>query len=109
MRHSKLPLANHEPFYLEEEMMLKKPRPRLLMLSFSLVAVLLLVLSACGGGSSSSTSSSTSAGTPVKGGTWTDDLYEEPDSLLPNASSETFSDLVDTTLYAPLFLGNAKG
>jgi peptide/nickel transport system substrate-binding protein len=88
--------------------MLKKPRPRFLMLSFSLVAVLMLILSACGGGSSSP-SSSTSAGTPVKGGTWTDDLFEEPDSLLPNASSETFSDLVDTTLYAPLFLGNASG
>jgi peptide/nickel transport system substrate-binding protein len=80
------------------------------MMSFSLVAVLVLILSACGStGSSSSSSSSTSAGTPVKGGTWTDDLYEEPDSLLPNASSETFSDLVDTTIYAPLFLGNAKG
>ena len=50
-----------------------------------------------------------SAGTPVKGGTWTDDLYEEPSSLIPNGSSETFSDLVDTTIYAPLFLGNVKG
>src|SRR6266496_1639864 len=88
--------------------MLKKPRPRFLMLSFSLVAVLMLILSACGGGGSSS-SSNTSAGTPVKGGTWTDDLYEEPDSLLPNSSSETFSDMVDNTIYAPLFLGNAKG
>ena len=89
--------------------MLKKPRPRFLMMSFSLVAMLLLILSACGSTGSSSSSSSTSAGTPVKGGTWTDDLYEEPDSLLPNASSETFSDLVDTTLYAPLFLGTVKG
>ncbi|HEY6285275.1 MAG TPA: hypothetical protein VIX20_06410 [Ktedonobacteraceae bacterium] len=69
----------------------------------------MLILSACGGASSSSSSSSTSAGTPVKGGTWTDDLFEEPDSLIPNASSETFSDLVDTTIYAPLFLGNVKG
>ena len=59
--------------------MLKKPRPRFLMMSFSLVAMLLLILSACGGASSSSSSSSTtSTGTPVKGGTWTDDLYEEP-------------------------------
>src|SRR6266705_3725325 len=89
--------------------MLKKPRPRFLMMSFSLVAMLLLILSACGGASSSSSSSTPSAGTPVKGGTWTDDLYEEPDSLLPNASSETFSDMVDTTIYAPLFLGNVKG
>ena len=88
--------------------MLKKPRPRLLMLSFSIVAMLLLVLSACGGASPSS-SSSTSAGTPVKGGTWTDDLYEEPDSLIPNGSVETFANLVDNTIYAPLFLGNAKG
>src|SRR6266568_5871983 len=88
--------------------MLKKPRPRLLMLSFSIVAMLLLVLSACGGASPSS-SSSTSAGTPVKGGTWTDDLYEEADSLIPNGSVETFANLVDNTIYAPLFLGNAKG
>ena len=89
--------------------MLKKPRPRFLMMSFSLVAMLLLVLSACGGASSSSSSSTPSAGTPVKGGTWTDDLYEEPDSLITNASSETYSDIVDTSLYAPLFLGNVKG
>jgi peptide/nickel transport system substrate-binding protein len=90
--------------------MLKKPRPRFLMMSFSLVAMLVLILSACGGGSpSSSSSSSTSAGPPVKGGTWTDDLFEEPDSLIPNASSETFSNMVDNTIYAPLFLGNVKG
>ena len=89
--------------------MLKRPRPRFFMLSFSLVVMFMLILSACGGASSSSTSTTTSTGTPVKGGTWTDDLYEEPDSLLPNASSETFSDLVDTTIYAPLFLGDAKG
>jgi peptide/nickel transport system substrate-binding protein len=87
--------------------MLKKPRPRFLMLSFSLVAVLMLILSACGGGGSSS--SSTSGGTPVKGGTWTDDLYEEPDSLLPNGSIETFANIVDQTIYAPLFLGDVKG
>ena len=89
--------------------MLKKPRPRFLMMSFSLVAMLLLVLSACGGASSSSSSSTPSAGTPVKGGTWTDDLFEEPSSLIPNGSSETFADLVDTAIYAPLFLGNVKG
>jgi peptide/nickel transport system substrate-binding protein len=89
--------------------MLKRPKPRFPMLSVSLVAMLMLILSACGGASSSPSSSSTSAGTPVKGGTWTDDLYEEPDSLIPNGSSETFSDLVDNTIYAPLFLGNASG
>jgi peptide/nickel transport system substrate-binding protein len=89
--------------------MLKKPRPRFFMMSLSLVAMLMLLLSACGGSTSSSTSSNTSAGTPVKGGTWTDDLYEEPDSLIPNGSSETYSNIVDTTIYAPLFIGNVKG
>ncbi len=89
--------------------MLKKPRPRFLMMSFSLVAMLVLILSACGGSSNSSSSSSSSAGPPMKGGTWTDDLYEEPSSLIPNGSSETFADLVNTTIYAPLFLGNVKG
>ena len=86
-----------------------KPRPRLLMMSFSLVALLLLILSACGAPSTSSSSSSSASSTPVKGGVWTDDLFEEPSSLLPNASSETFSDLVDTSIYAPLFLGDASG
>ena len=45
----------------------------------------------------------------VRGGTWTDDLYEEPDSLIPNASSETFSDMVDQALYTPLFVGDSSG
>ena len=89
--------------------MLKKPRPRFLMMSFSLVAMLLLILSACGSTGSSSSSSTPSTSTPVKGGTWTDDLYEEPSSLIPNGSSETFADLVDTAIYAPLFLGDVKG
>jgi peptide/nickel transport system substrate-binding protein len=88
--------------------MLKKPRPRFLMMSFSIVAMLLLILSACGGGGSSP-SSSTSAGTPVKGGTWIEDLFEEPDSLIPNASSETFAYMVQYGLYAPLIYGTPQG
>jgi peptide/nickel transport system substrate-binding protein len=88
-------------------MMRKKPRPRLLMLSFSFVALLLLILSACGAPSTPSTTGAST--TPVHGGVWTDDLFEEPDSLLPNASSETFSDMVDNTIYAPLFNGDVKG
>ena len=88
--------------------MLKKPRPRFLVMSFSIVAVLMLILSACGG-TSTSPSSTPSAGSPVKGGVWTDDLFEEPDSLLPNASSETFSDMVDQSIYSPLFYGDKSG
>ena len=89
--------------------MRKRPRPRLLMMSFSLVALLVLILSACGAPSTSSSSTSGASATPVRGGVWTDDLFEEPDSLLPNASSETFSDMVDNSIYAPLFLGDASG
>jgi peptide/nickel transport system substrate-binding protein len=86
-----------------------KPRPRFLMMSFSLAAMLLLILSACGGASSSSSSSTTSAGSPVKGGTWIEDLFEEPDSLIPNASSETFAYMMQYGLYAPLIYGTPQG
>src|SRR5260221_9926305 len=75
-------------------MMRKKTRPRFLTMSFSLVALLVLILSACGGSSGPSSSGSGASGTPVRGGTWIDDLYEEPDSLLPNMSSETFATMV---------------
>jgi peptide/nickel transport system substrate-binding protein len=85
-----------------------KPRPRFLMMSFSIVAMLLLILSACGSGGSSS-SSNTSAGTPVKGGSWIEDLFEEPDSLIPNASSETFAYMMQYGLYAPLVYGTPQG
>jgi peptide/nickel transport system substrate-binding protein len=85
--------------------MFKKPGPRLLMFSLSLVSALVLLLSACGTPTNGNTAASASA-TPVRGGTWTDDLYEEPDSLIPNASAETFSDMVDQALYLPLFVGN---
>src|SRR5262245_57287832 len=86
--------------------MLKRPRPSLLMLSLSFFSVLIMLLSACGAPTTPSTPSS---GQAVKGGTWIDDLFEEPDSLIPNASSETFSDMVDTTIWAPLFYGDATG
>jgi len=88
--------------------MLKKPKPRFLMMSFSIVALLMLILSACGG--TTSTPSTTSpGGTPVKGGTWIDDLFEEPDSLIPNASVETFAYMVQYGLYAPLVYSTPAG
>ncbi len=87
--------------------MLKKPRPRLLTMSFSIVAVLMLLLSACG--ASGTPAPSGNAGTPVKGGTFTDDLYEDVDSLIPNGVSETYATLVDQAIYAPLFYGDSKG
>src|SRR6266700_1007514 len=88
-------------------MMLKRPKPRSLMMAFSFLALLILVLSACGAPAQGTPPPS--GGTPVKGGTWTDDLFEEPDSLITNASSETFSDMVDQSIYAPLFVGDSTG
>src|SRR5215472_17142252 len=87
--------------------MLKRPRPRFLMMSFSVVALLMLILSACGG--AATTSTTPSAGTPVKGGTWIDDLFEEPDTLIPNASNETYAAMVMFGLYAPLVYGTPEG
>ncbi len=88
--------------------MLKRRRPRSLMMTFSFFAGLILLLGACGAPGPGTTSPG-GGGTPVKGGTWTDDLFEEPDSLIPNASSETFADMVDQALYAPLFVGDMAG
>ncbi len=83
----------------------KRPHRRLLM-ALSFIGALALLFSACG--PSGSAAPKTSAG-PVKGGTWIDDLYEEPDSLIPNGSVETFSDLVDETIWAPVFIGGPDG
>jgi peptide/nickel transport system substrate-binding protein len=78
------------------------------MLSFSVLGILMLLLSACGGPTGSSTPSS-SGGPAVKGGTWIDDLFEEPDSLIPNSSNETFASMMDYGLYAPLFYSTPEG
>jgi peptide/nickel transport system substrate-binding protein len=88
--------------------MLKRRKPQSLMMAFSFFAGLILLLGACGA-PSPGTAPSSGGGTAVKGGTWTDDLYEEPDSLITNASSETFSDMVDQSIYAPLFVGDPTG
>jgi ABC-type transport system substrate-binding protein len=85
--------------------MLEKFRP--LMMAFSFLFILNLLLSACGAAPGASTPSE--GGTPVKGGTWIDDLFEEPDSLLPNASNETFAAMVMYGLYAPLIYGDPQG
>jgi peptide/nickel transport system substrate-binding protein len=87
--------------------MLKRPKPRFLKMSFSIVAMLMLLLSACGSSTPSSTPSA--GGTPVKGGTWTDDFYEDVSSVLPNLSSETFATMFDDALWAPLVYGTPQG
>ena len=94
-------------YFTEEDLMPKRPRPQSLLIVFSFFSLLILLFSACG--APTTPPPSTGAGTPVKGGTWTDDLYEEPDSLIPNASTETFSDMVDQSIWAPLFVGDYTG
>src|SRR6266851_409445 len=91
--------------------MLKKPRSRFFVTSFSTLAVLLMLLSACttGGSTTGTTPTTTGGGTPVKGGTWVDDLFEEPDSLIPNASNETFAAMMDYGLYAAMLYTTPAG
>lgn len=89
--------------------MRKQLQPRFLMVSLSLLSVLILLLSACGPSGTSTTNSNSNSGKAVRGGTWIDDLYEEPSSLIPNGSSETFANLVDNSIWAPLFVGDANG
>jgi peptide/nickel transport system substrate-binding protein len=73
--------------------MLKKAgKSGFLMISFSLLVV--LMLNACGASGETATPTASGGGAPVKGGTWIDDLYEEPDSLIPNASYEVFAAMV---------------
>jgi peptide/nickel transport system substrate-binding protein len=88
-------------------MMPKRLKAHSFMAVFSLLSGLILLLGACGAPQGGSPQGG--GGTAVKGGTWIDDLFEEPDSLLGNASSETFAVMVDQTIYTPLFVGNSTG
>jgi peptide/nickel transport system substrate-binding protein len=88
--------------------MLAKRRSHIFMLVFSGVTLLMLLLSACTpAGTPTQTPDST--GKVAQGGTWIDDLVNEPDSLLPNATVQTFADIVMQSLYAPLFYGDSQG
>jgi len=87
-----------------------RSKNRAFVASCSFLAILVLLLAACGpSGSTTSPSSTTTSTTPVKGGTWTDDLYEDTSSLIPNGSVETYAYLVEQTIWAPLFLGTPSG
>ena len=88
--------------------MLKGKRTRWYISSLSLLAVLALFFSACGA-QGTPTSQTSANSKPVKGGTWIDDLANEPDSLIPNGSSQTFAVLVENALYAPPFYGDTQG
>lgn len=87
--------------------MLRKFSSRFLTISVSFAAIIVFVLSACG--PTGTPAGNTGNGQPVKGGTWIDDLVNEPDSFIPNATVQTFSTMVMQTLYAPLFVGTSEG
>lgn len=80
-------------------------RSRSLLTASSLLLLLILMLGACAG-PGPQPSKSTNV---TKGGTWIVDLFHEPDSLIPNASAETFSDIIDQSIYTPLFYGDSNG
>jgi peptide/nickel transport system substrate-binding protein len=77
---------------------------KLLFLVVGLGLALSFVLTACGPTPTTSNSS-----TPKRGGTITDGLFEEPDSLLSNGTNETYAVLVDATIWAPLIYGDPDG
>lgn len=88
--------------------MLQKSRPRFLTIFFFSAVVLTLLLSACGPtGTPIQTKSDN--GPAAKGGTWIDDLVNEPDSFIPNLTVQTFATMVMQGLYAPLFTGTSDG
>jgi peptide/nickel transport system substrate-binding protein len=89
--------------------MLRKPH-RSFVTIFSFLGILALLLTACGpSGTPTGATSGSSGGKPVRGGTWIDDLYEEPSSLVPNGSPQTYAALMDNAIWAPLFVGKPDG
>jgi peptide/nickel transport system substrate-binding protein len=83
---------------------------RIVVTTLSLLCVLSLLLAACGPTGQATNPGSDSGNTkPVRGGTWVDDIYQEPSSLIPNGSVQTFAVLVDEAIWAPLFLGTPQG
>jgi len=74
------------------------------------VLVVPMLLAACGPTTSTSTgTTSTSGSQPKSGGTVTDALFEEPDTLLPFLTNETFAVMVDQAIWAPLWYGDPNG
>lgn len=69
------------------------------------LVLMTMVLAGCG---PTSTGGGTS-NTPQKGGTVINGLYEEPDTLVPMITNETYSVIVDQSIWAPLWYGDNQG
>src|ERR687884_657893 len=61
------------------------------------------------GGIPQRTSGHAAVAGPVRGGTVIDGLFEEPARLIPNTVNETFSVMVQQTIFTPLFYTDDKG
>jgi ABC-type transport system substrate-binding protein len=70
------------------------------------LVLMTMLFAACG---PSSGGGGNSTGNIVKGGTVINGLYEEPDSLIPYLTNETYSVIVDSALWAPLWYGDNQG
>jgi peptide/nickel transport system substrate-binding protein len=86
--------------------MLKRPRTPTLMSAWCLL--IMVLLSACAPPTAPFHPQS-GPRRPIRGGTWIDDLNEEPSSLIPNVSPEGSAAIVDQAIYAPLFYGDESG
>jgi len=78
------------------------------MLSITFLSMLVMLLSACGA-QGTIAPPPPNANTPVKGGTWIDEVPAAPGSLLPQLSDTTYSTLIDQAIYTPLFYGDPQG
>ncbi|MBA3824304.1 MAG: peptide ABC transporter substrate-binding protein [Ktedonobacterales bacterium] len=70
----------------------------------TIFTLLTLTLAACGANTTSSTASG-----PKSGGQVIDGLFEEPDSMLPELSVETFANMAEAAFWAPLLYGDNTG
>ena len=84
--------------------MFAKSQAQSCIITLSLVSLLLMLLSAC-----NSPTPPQPTVKPVAGGIWIDDLYGDPDSLIPNGTLKDASAMIDQALYTPLFYGDANG
>jgi ABC-type transport system substrate-binding protein/serine/threonine protein kinase len=55
------------------------------------------------------TGSDANSASPVRGGTWTDDFFVDPNSLIPNGNVSDGGFAFDQALYLPLFYGDPQG
>src|SRR6266436_5111752 len=79
---------------------------RLWSVGIGALVLMTMVLAACESGGTTTTHYACRSGSC---GTVIDGLYEEPDTLLPYLTNETYAIIVDQALWAPLWYGDNQG